>query len=165
MNASSERDQLMLECPVNLLIRHLRDPDESWTKEMIISHVENMIQRLVNSNEEQLFISFMKSLNNDERIATTLLRCGKKMFELVSSIQETYSARNIAFTDGCVCVTFSFADVNDLENYLEKVRNKDEQLIADLSRILLNKTLLSIFDINPTLATWNASELKVFKGL
>lgn len=155
----------MLECPVNLLIRHLRDPDESWTKEMIISHVENMIQRLVNSNEEQLFISFMKSLNNDEKIATTLLRCGKKMFELVSSIQERYSARNIAITDGCVCVTFSFADVNDLENYLEKVRNKDEQLIADLSRILLNKTLLSIFDINPTLATWNASELKVFKGL
>lgn len=154
----------MLECPVNLLIRHLRDPDESWTKEMIISHVENMIQRLVNSNEEQLFISFMKSLNNDEKIATTLLRCGKKMFELVSSIQETYSARKIAFTDGCVCVTFSFADVNDLENYLEKVRNKDEQLIADLSRILLNKTLLSIFDINPTLATWNTSELKVFKG-
>lgn len=88
MNASSKRDQLMLECPVNLLIRHLRDPDESWTKEMIISHVENMIQRLVNSNEEQLFISFMKSLNNDEMIATTLLRCGKKMFELVSSIQE-----------------------------------------------------------------------------
>lgn len=165
MNASSKRDQLMLECPVNLLIRHLRDPDESWTKEMIISHVENMIQRLVNSNEEQLFISFMKSLNNDERIATTLLRCGKKMFELVSSIQERYSARKIAFTDGCVCVTFSFADVNDLENYLEKVRNKDEQLITDLSRILLNKTLLSIFDINPTLATWNASELKVFKGL
>lgn len=155
----------MLECPVNLLIRHLRDPDESWTKEMIISHVENMIERLVNSNEEQLFISFMKSLNNDEKIATTLLRCGKKMFELVSSIQERYSARKIAFTDGCVCVTFSFADVNDLENYLEKVRNKDEQLIADLSRILLNKTLLSIFDINPTLATWNASELKVFKGL
>lgn len=164
LNASSERDQLMLECPVNLLIRHLRDPDESWTKEMIISHVENMIQRLVNSNEEQLFISFMKSLNNDEKIATTLLRCGKKMFELVSSIQERYSARNIAFTDGCVCVTFSFADVNDLENYLEKVRNKDEQLITDLSRILLNKTLLSIFDINPTLVTWNASELKVFKG-
>lgn len=164
LNASSERDQLMLECPVNLLIRHLRDPDESWTKEMIISHVENMIQRLVNSNEEQLFISFMKSLNNDERIATTLLRCGKKMFELVSSIQERYSARNIAFTDGCVCVTFSFANVNDLENYLEKVRNKDEQLITDLSRILLNKTLLSIFDINPTLVTWNASELKVFKG-
>lgn len=155
----------MLECPVNLLIRHLRDPDESWTKEMIISHVENMIQRLVNSNEEQLFISFMKSLNNDEMIATTLLRCGKKMFELVSSIQERYSARNIAITDGCVCVTFSFADVNDLENYLEKIRNKDEQLITDLSRILLNKTLLSIFDINPTLATWNASELKVFKGL
>lgn len=165
MNASSERDQLMLECPVNLLIRHLRDPDESWTKEMIISHVENMIERLVNSNEEQLFISFMKSLNNDEKIATTLLRCGKKMFELVSSIQERYSARKIAFTDGCVCVTFSFADVNDLENYLEKIRNKDEQLITDLSRILLNKTLLSIFDINPTLATWNASELKVFKGL
>lgn len=78
LNASSERDQLMLECPINLLIRHLRDPDESWTKEMIISHVENMIQRLVNSNEEQLFISFMKSLNNDEMIATTLLRCGKK---------------------------------------------------------------------------------------
>lgn len=155
----------MLKCPVNLLIRHLRDPDESWTKEMIISHVENMIQRLVNSNEEQLFISFMKSLNNDEMIATTLLRCGKKMFELVSSIQERYSARNIAFTDGCVCVTFSFANVNDLENYLEKVRNKDEQLITDLSRILLNKTLLSIFDINPTLVTWNASELKVFKGL
>lgn len=164
LNASSKRDQLMLECPVNLLIRHLRDPDESWTKEMIISHVENMIQRLVNSNEEQLFISFMKSLNNDEKIATTLLRCGKKMFELVSSIQERYSARNIAFTDGCVCVTFSFANVNDLENYLEKVRNKDEQLITDLSRILLNKTLLSIFDINPTLVTWNASELKVFKG-
>lgn len=164
LNASSKRDQLMLECPVNLLIRHLRDPDESWTKEMIISHVENMIQRLVNSNEEQLFISFMKSLNNDEKIATTLLRCGKKMFELVSSIQERYSARNIAFTDGCVCVTFSFADVNDLENYLEKIRNKDEQLITDLSRILLNKTLLSIFDINPTLVTWNASELKVFKG-
>lgn len=164
LNASSKRDQLMLECPVNLLIRHLRDPDESWTKEMIISHVENMIQRLVNSNKEQLFISFMKSLNNDEKIATTLLRCGKKMFELVSSIQERYSARNMAFTDGCVCVTFSFADVNDLENYLEKVRNKDEQLITDLSRILLNKTLLSIFDINPTLATWNASELKVFKG-
>lgn len=164
LNASSERDQLMLECPVNLLIRHLRDPDESWTKEMIISHVEDMIQRLVNSNEEQLFISFMKNLNNDERIATTLLRCGEKMFELVSSIQERYAARNIAFTDGCVCVTFSFANVDDLENYLEKIRNKDEQLITDLSRILLNKTLLSIFDINPTLVTWNASELKAFKG-
>lgn len=87
------------------------------------------------------------------------------MFELVSSIQEKYAARDIAFTDGCVCVTFSFANVEDLENYLEKVRNKDEQLTIDLSRILLNKTLLSIFDINPTLVTWNASELKVFKGL
>lgn len=154
----------MLECLVNLLIRHLRDPDESWTKEMIISHVENMIQRLVNSNEEELLISFIKRLNNDKGIATTLLRCGEKMFELVSSIQEKYAARKIAITLQS-CITFSFANVNDLENYLEKVRNKDEQLTTDLSRILLNKTLLSIFYINPTLVRWNASELKVFKGL
>lgn len=163
LNASSERDRLMLECLVNLLIRHLRDPDESWTKEMIISHVENMIQRLVNSNEEELLISFIKRLNNDKGIATTLLRCGEKMFELVSSIQEKYAARKIAITLQS-CITFSFANVNDLENYLEKVRNKDEQLTTDLSRILLNKTLLSIFYINPTLVRWNASELKVFKG-
>lgn len=68
----------------------------------------------------------MKSLNNDERIVIILLRCGKKMFEFVFFIQERYLVRNIVFIDGCVCVMFFFVDVNDLENYLEKVWNKDE---------------------------------------
>lgn len=68
----------------------------------------------------------MKSLNNDEMIVIILLRCGKKMFEFVFFIQERYLVRNIEFIDGCVCVMFCFVDVNDLENYLEKVWNKDE---------------------------------------
>lgn len=165
ISATSETDQIMLECAVNFLLRNLENPDESWTKEKIVSHVEKTIQQLINSNAEQLLISFIKRLDNDKKIAATLLKCGEEMFKLISSFQEKYVANKLKITYGCVCVTFCFADSSDLENYLEKVRNKDKHLITGLSKILLNETLLRIFDINPRVVSWKASELKVYKGL
>lgn len=155
----------MLECAVHFLLRNLENPDESWTKGKIVSHVEKIIQKLINSNAEQLLISFIKRVDSDKKIAATLLKCGERMFELISSIQEKYVANKLKITDGCVCVTFCFADASDLQNYLEKVRKKDKHLITGLSKILLNETLLRIFEINPKVVTWKASELKVYKGL
>lgn len=165
ISAASETDQIMLECAVHFLLRNLENPDESWTKGKIVSHVEKIIQKLINSNAEQLLISFIKRVDSDKKIAATLLKCGERMFELISSIQEKYVANKLKITDGCVCVTFCFADASDLQNYLERVRKKDKHLITGLSKILLNKTLLRIFEINPKVVTWKASELKVYKGL
>lgn len=164
ISAASETDQIMLECAVHFLLRNLENPDESWTKGKIVSHVEKIIQKLINSNAEQLLISFIKRVDSDKKIAATLLKCGERMFELISSIQEKYVANKLKITDGCVCVTFCFADASDLQNYLEKVRKKDKHLITGLSKILLNETLLRIFEINPKVVTWKASELKVYKG-
>lgn len=110
-------------------------------------------------------ISFIKRLDRDKKIAATLLKCGEEMFKLISSFQEKYVANKLKISYGCVCVTFCFADSSDLENYLEKVRNKDKHLITGLSKILLNETFLRIFDINPRVVTWKVSELKVYKGL
>ncbi|XP_052711360.1 uncharacterized protein LOC128185748 isoform X9 [Crassostrea angulata] len=164
ISAASETDQIMLECAVNFLLRNLENPDESWTKEKIVSHVEKTIQQLINSNAEELLISFIKRLDRDKKIAATLLKCGEEMFKLISSFQEKYVANKLKISYGCVCVTFCFADSSDLENYLEKVRNKDKHLITGLSKILLNETFLRIFDINPRVVTWKVSELKVYKG-
>ncbi|XP_065927563.1 uncharacterized protein [Magallana gigas] len=164
ISATSETDQIMLKCAVNFLLRNLENPDESWTKGKIVSHVEKTIQQLINSNAEQLLISFIKRLDSNKKIAATLLKCGEEMFKHISSIQEKYVANKLKITHGCVCVTFCFADSRDLENYLEKVRIKDKHLITGLSKILLNETLLRIFDINPRVVTWKASELKVYQG-
>lgn len=164
ISATSETDQIMLKCAINFLLRNLENPDESWTKGKIVSHVEKTIQQLINSNAEQLLISFIKRLDSNKKIAATVLKCGEEMFKHISSIQEKYVANKLKITYGCVCVTFCFADSRDLENYLEKVRIKDKHLITGLSKILLNETLLRIFDINPRVVTWKASELKVYQG-
>uniref|UniRef100_A0A8W8JJY3 Uncharacterized protein n=1 Tax=Magallana gigas TaxID=29159 RepID=A0A8W8JJY3_MAGGI len=164
ISATSETDQIMLKCAINFLLWNLENPDESWTKGKIVSHVEKTIQQLLDSNAEQLLISFIKRLDSDKKIAATLLKCGEEMFKLISSIQEKYVANKLKITHGCVCVTFCFVDSRDLENYLEKVRIKDKHLITGISKILLNETLLRIFDINPRVVTWKASELKVYQG-
>lgn len=154
-----------MQCTVHFLLRNLQNPDESWTKGKIVSHVEKTIQHLINSNAEQLLISFIKRLDDDEKIAATLLKCGEEMIKLMSSIQEKYVAKKLRITGAFVSVNFCFADSSSLENYLKKVRNTDNHLITGLSKIMLNETLLGIFDINPKVVTWKPSQLEVYKGL
>lgn len=66
---------------------------------------------------------------------------------------------------GSLRVTFCFVNDFDLETFMQKLADNDGQLIKDLSRLILSKTLLQIFNIDPQLVCWTASTAKIYSGM
>lgn len=108
---------------------------------------------------------FCKNLYQDERLSNTLLDCGEEVCDLIVSMEEKYDAQHINLSEGSFCVTFCFENNLHLENFLKKLEIKDEELIKDLSKLTLNKTLLKIFSISPQQIWWTAWTVKVHNGV
>lgn len=87
------------------------------------------------------------------------------MFYALKSITEKYRSTELKITDGCVCLTFSFATYDSLEKYLNLLRIGDEDLRRDFTDVMLNKTLLEIFHIDSNHVTWSIDKVTVMRGL
>lgn len=86
------------------------------------------------------------------------------MFYALKSITKKYRSTDLKITDGCVCLTFSFATYDSLEKYLNLLRIGDEDLRRDLTDVMLNKTLLEIFHIDSYHVTWSIDKVTVMRG-
>lgn len=146
------------------LINNLKNPDETWTKEKILQHIEDAMSTLEKNNEIKLLNKFLRKLRRDKQISKTLMKCGEDFVALLFSFKQRHNARNVILSEGSLCVTFCFVNDLNLETFMRKIANNDDQLTKDLSRIILNKTLLSIFNIDPQLVWWTASTAKVYLG-
>lgn len=156
---------MLLDCCLHFLIHSLKNPNDTWTKDKIVTHVKRMISKLVEDNEKDRLEYFCQNLYQDESLSNTLLNCGEDFYSLIFSMEEKYNARNIMLSEGSVCITFCFDYYLHLENYLKKLKRKNAQLIKDLTRIILNKPLLEIFSINQQQICWTSSTVKVYKGV
>lgn len=156
---------MLLDFCLDILIRSLKNPDNPWKKDEIVKHVREMISKLVEDNEKDRLEYFCQNLYQDESLSDTLLKCGEDFYALIFSMEKKYNARNIMLSEGSFCVTFCFENKLHLENYLKKLESKNEELIIDLSKLTLNKTLLKIFSINPQQIWWAAWTVKVYKGV
>lgn len=165
ITSTSKTEKCLLKFSVKILIKSLKNPNESWTKEKITLSVEKMIKKLHNSNEKELLNNFLEKSTKDKKVESTLLKCGVQLYDMLLSITEKHSATEAKVTHGSVCIAFYFAKTEDLENYLSKLRAQDKQLFKDFSRIILNKTFLEIFDVNYQLVQWTMSEVKAYRGL
>lgn len=155
----------MLKLSIKILIKSLKNPNETWTKEKITLRVEEMIKNLDESNEKYLLEKFVDKLNTDKKVLSTLVKCGVQLYDMLLSIMKKNSATESIVTEGSVCITFYFAKKEDLENYLSKLNRHDEKLFKDLSKIILNKTFLEIFGVNYQLVQWTMSEVRAYRGL
>lgn len=164
-NSSPGHERVLLDCCLQFLIRNLRNPNHTWTTDKILTHVKEMISKLVEDNEKDRLEYFCQYLYQDESLSKTLLTCGEEFYALIFSMERKYNAREIMISKGSFCVTFCFENKLHLENYLKKLESKDDQLIKDLSNLTLNKTLLNIFSIRPQRIWWTAWTVKVHKGL
>lgn len=156
--------RVLLDCCIECLIQNLKHPNETWTKDKILTHVRGMINKLVEKNERDRLEYFCQNFYQDESLLNTLLDCGEDFYALLFSMEEKYNAQDIILSEGSFCVTFCFENNLYLENCLQKLESKDEQLIKDLSKLTLNKTLLKIFSISSQQVWWTAWRVKIYKG-
>lgn len=155
---------MLLDCCLHFLICNLKNPDETWTKDKIVTHVRRMISKLVENNEKDRFEFFCRTLCQDESLSNTLLNCGEDFYALIFSMEEKYNAQDIILSEGSFCVTFCFENNLRLEIFFQKLESKDEQLLKDLSKLTLNKTFLKIFSISPQQVWRTAWTVKIYKG-
>lgn len=142
----------------------MKNPDETWTKEKILQHIEDTMCELEDNNEIDLLHNFFKTLSTDKHISKTLMKCGEDFVAMLFSFQQRHKARNISMSEGSLCVTFCFVNDLNLETFMQKLADNDGQLKKDFSRLILNKTLLKIFNIDPQLVWWTASTAKIYRG-
>lgn len=157
--------RVLLDCCLHFLIHSLKNPNDTWTKDKIVTHVKRMISKLVEDNEKDRLEYFCQNLYQDKSLSNTLLNCGEDFYSLIFSMEEKYNARNIMLSEGSVCVTFCFDYSLYLENYLKKLESKNGQLIKDLTRIILYKPLFKIFSISQQQIYWTSSTVKIYKGV
>lgn len=130
-----------------------------------MQHIEDAITTLEKNNEIKLLNNFLQKLRRDKHIFKTLMKCGEDFVAMLFSIKQRHNARNILLSEGSLCVTFCFINESNLEKFMQKLANNDDQLIKDLSRIILNKTVLNIFNIDPQLVWWIAATARIHLGL
>ncbi|XP_062579782.1 uncharacterized protein LOC134241776 [Saccostrea cucullata] len=164
VDTTEKNKRVMLKCSMNFLTKSLVNPAETWTKDKIKQHVKGMINDLEDAKETDLLIEFIRTIDQDPNIQTTLIKCGVEMFELISSVQQRYNATKVQIINGCVCFVFSFADEKSMEKLLNDFSERGKHFRNCISKILLNQTFLGIFQIHPKTVTWKACELKVYKG-
>lgn len=157
-------NKIFLKTQINYLLKSLRNPTNSWTKDDLVKTVGQTINKLYERNALDLLEDFCTAINEDENIDNTLRICQKEIFEILDSLENKYHA-NINVSEGCVCFTFYFHTVNDLESFLVKVREGQEELRKDISDLLLNKTLMKVFQVDSIYVNLDISKVTANKGL
>lgn len=165
ITSKSKTEKRLLKLSIKILIKSLKNPNETWTKEKITLRVEEMIKNLHESNEKHLLEKFLDKLYTDKKVLSTLVKCGAELYDMFMSIKNNLSVTEVNISEGSVCITFYFAKKEDLENYLSKLSRHDEKLFKDLSKMILNKTFLEIFGVNYQLVQWTMSEVRAYRGL
>lgn len=125
--------------------------------------VRQMINKLYERNALDPLEDFLTAICEDENINNTLRICQKEIFEILDSLENKYHA-DIKVSEGCVCFTFYFHTDNDLESFLVKVQEGQEELRKDISDFLLNKTLMKVFRVDSIFANLVISKVTVSKG-
>lgn len=165
ITSKSKTEKCLLKLSIKILIKSLKNPNETWTNEKITLRVEEMIKNLHESNEINMLEKFVDKLNTDRKVLSNLVKCGVELYDMLLSIKKNLSATEVNITEGSVCITFYFAEKEDLENYLRKLSRHDEKFFKDLSKIILNKTFLEIFGVNYKLVQWTMSAVRAYRGL
>lgn len=143
----------------------MKNPNETWTKEKILQHIKDAMRELEDENKEDLLSNFVETLSTDKDILETLMKCGEDFVALLFFFRQRHKAQDISMSKGSLRVTFCFVNDFDLKTFMQKLADNDGQLIKDLSRLILSKTLLQIFNIDPQLVWWTASTAKIYSGM
>ncbi|XP_061177477.1 uncharacterized protein LOC133186268 [Saccostrea echinata] len=154
----------LLETAVNFLIESLKKPNEGWTKESITEQVDNTINKIQEVGDRVLLKTFITKLAEDPDIQKRLIPCGAEMYQLLLSVQDKYDATKSILEKGCISLVLYFDDDNSLKRFVNDFKTRDVDFIKCISKLLLNKNFLSIFQIHPEIVTWKTSTVKVFQG-
>lgn len=165
VTTSTELETLNLETLHEFVLFIIENPDPSWSQEGLIKIMEDEINRMVDNRREDLLKQFLNAVKDNRTIKKTLSTCGIKIYDVLDSIKKKCKAAQLKVTKGCFCFTFSFATDTDLEHYLNILRNQDEDFKRNISKVMLDKTLLEVFQVDSKCVSWNISEVKVIKGL
>lgn len=164
ISTTKKDNNILLQIMVNNLINTLKNPTESWTKDGLVAKVNDMVNRLYEREAFGLLDDFCKAINVDETIKKTLPICQKEILEILDSLEKKYHAK-INVSDGCVCFTFYFDTDDDLQSFLVKVQEGEEELRKDISDLLLNKTLMEVFHVDSIYVNLVISKVTANKGL
>lgn len=164
ISTTKKDNNILLQIMVNNLINTLKNPTEYWTKDALLAKVNDMVNRLYEREAFGLLDDFCKAINVDETIKKTLPICQKEIFKILDSLENKYHAK-INVSDGCVCFTFYFDTNDDLQSFLVKVQEGEEELRKDISDLLLNKTLMEVFHVDSIYVNLVISKVTANKGL
>lgn len=165
VSSKKKDEQVFLETELYFLLHSLKKPHKSWTPEKLLKWVNKMIATLFDKKKIDLLKHFCIQINEDEDIRNTLLECGEEMYQVRASITEKYNAMELNITEGCVCLTFCFDAERDVERFLYILRTGETELKRDISKLILNKTLMDIFGVDLKHVSWAISTVTVKKGL
>lgn len=164
VSSKKNDEHFFLETGLNFLLHNFKKTDESWTKTKIIEHVKKTIDTLFEKRKVDLLKNFCNAIEEDADIRNTLLTCGEEMYQVRDSVIEKYNALELAISEGCVCLTFFFDTDSDVEDFLYILRKGDADFQRDISKLILNKTLMEIFGVDLQYVSWTISKVTVKKG-
>lgn len=155
ITTGKEMETETLKTMIKFLLTTMKNPSKMWLASDLIQVLDDTLKTIDECGRSDLLKELMTEIREDDEIQLTLSSCGIKMFYALKSITKKYRSTDLKITDGCVCLTFSFATYDSLEKYLNLLRIGDEDLRRDLTDVMLNKTLLEIFHIDSYHVTWS----------
>ncbi|XP_062569651.1 uncharacterized protein LOC134231692 [Saccostrea cucullata] len=154
----------LLETAVNFLLESLKNTNDGWTKKTITEQVDNTINKIQEAGDRELLKTFIIKLTKDPDIQKSLIPIGAEMCQLLLSVQDKYEATKSTLEKGCISLVLYFDDDNCLKKFVKDFETRDVDFIKCISKLLLNKNFLSIFQIHPEIVKWKTSTVKIFQG-
>lgn len=165
VKTSTELDNCKIEALHSYVIYILKNRGSSWTHESLLEILIDNIQTNIANKRNDLVDDLFFAIKNDNDTKETLSIFAINLYKVVDSVKERSWATQLKVTKGSLCFTFCFSTDTDLEHYLNLLRNKNKDFKRSISDVILNETLLGVFQVNSKCVSWDISEVTVIKGL
>ena len=163
VKANATKDKLIFKCLIMYISTCLQSPTETWIEQNSVKCLNDAAVKLQNSDEKNKCIDFIEKMRTEQPFADDVHKTTLQMFQTVSSVQEKYNGfMNLDVPEGCVKLSFYIFDEEHMTIFLEDLCKADKQLKENFSRIILNSSILRLF--NAKHLSWNVEKVKVFKG-
>lgn len=165
VTTKKERDNILLKMQLDWLLEIIRNPKQTLKKNQLLKHVKDMMDKLHDRNEIGMLNQLQTEINKAKNVNKVLRKIENEIYIKFDTIERKYNAKKINISERCKNFAFQFAEFDDLNNFLNKLRKGEKNLRRDISEVILNKDLMKVFHVEPEFVSWTIPNVTVNKGL
>nr|XP_034335398.1 uncharacterized protein LOC117692221 [Crassostrea gigas] len=164
VTTKKERDNILLKMQLDWLLEIIRNPKQTLKKNQLLKHVKDMMDKLHDRNEIGMLNQLQTEINKAKNVNKVLRKIENEIYIKFDTIERKYNAKKINISERCKNFAFQFAEFDDLNNFLNKLRKGEKNLRRDISEVILNKDLMKVFHVEPEFVSWTIPNVTVNKG-